>query len=132
MPERSRHRFGCLHHARGCETSRINVARVDTLMARSDRPDGPCESSAAFVVYLAFSFLVVARGVPGRPGIAFIGEGTDPIIYMWYLRWWRYAFEHRLNPFLTDLLWAPLGFNLAWTTFIPIPAWLVMPIGHAL
>src|SRR5277367_3945246 len=101
-------------------------------MPRSDRPDGPCESSAAFVVYLAFSFLVVARGVPGRPGIAFIGEGSDPVVYMWYLRWWRYAFEHRLNPFLTDLLWAPLGFNLAWTTFIPIPAWLVMPIGHAL
>ena len=53
-------------------------------------------------------------------------------MFMWYLRWWRYALEHRINPFLTDLLWAPLGFNLAWTTFIPIPAWIVMPIGPAL
>src|SRR5580700_6168814 len=101
-------------------------------MARSDRPDGRYECLSAFLLYLAFSFLVSGRGVPGRTGIAFIGKASDPGMFMWYLRWWRYAFEHRINPFLTDLLWAPLGFNLAWTTFIPIPAWLVMPIGHAL
>ena len=101
-------------------------------MARSDRPDGRYEWIAAFLVYLAFSFLVFGRGVPGRTGVAFIGRGSDPGMFMWYLRWWRYALGHRINPFLTDLLWAPLGFNLAWTTFIPIPAWLVMPIGHAL
>jgi hypothetical protein len=89
------------------------------------------QSIAAFLFYLAFSLLLFGRGLSGRSTTACIGLKSDPIMFMWYLRWWRYALEHRVNPFLTDLLWAPPGFNLAWSTFIPLPAWIVMPLGRA-
>jgi hypothetical protein len=89
------------------------------------------QSIAAFLFYLALSLLLFGRGLAGRLTTACIGLKSDPIMFMWYLRWWRYALEHRVNPFLTDLLWAPPGFNLAWSTFIPLPAWIVMPLGRA-
>jgi hypothetical protein len=85
----------------------------------------------AALLYLFLALLFFARGLIGHPG-SYIGHETDPPMFMWYLRWWRYALEHRINPFVTDLLWAPRGFNLAWTTFIPLPAWLVIPLGRTL
>jgi hypothetical protein len=100
-------------------------------MARVNSNYGRYQSIAAFLSYLAFSILLFGRGLAGRFTTACIGLETDPPMFMWYLRWWRYALEHRVNPFLTDLLWAPPGFNLAWSTFIPLPAWLVMPLGRA-
>lgn len=32
------------------------------------------------------------------------------------------------DPFFTDLIWAPNGFNLAWTTSVPLPSFLVWPL----
>lgn len=100
-------------------------------MARVNSSYGRYQSTAAFLSFLAFSILLFGRGLSGRLTTACIGLRTDPPMFMWYLRWWRYALEHRINPFLTDLVWAPLGFNLAWSTFIPLPAWLVIPFGRA-
>ena len=100
-------------------------------MARVDSRYGRYQSIAAFLFYLTFSILLFARGLSGRFTTACIGLKSDPLMFMWDLRWWRYALEHRVNPFLTDLLWAPPGFNLAWSTFIPLPAWIVIPLGRA-
>ena len=100
-------------------------------MARVNSSYGRYQSIAAFLSYLALSILIFGRGLAGRFTTACIGLESDPPMFMWYLRWWRYALEHRVNPFLTDLLWAPPGFNLAWSTFIPLPAWIVMPLGRA-
>ena len=47
---------------------------------------------------------------------------------MWLLEWWPYALSHHLNPFLTDYVWAPVGFNFAWMTSIPLPALLAAPL----
>ena len=91
---------------------------------------GRYERTAAFVFFLAFSILLFGRGLAGHLTTAYIGRAADPPIYMWFMRWWRYALDHRVNPFLTDLLWAPLGFNLAWSAFIPLPAWIAIPIGR--
>ena len=99
------------------------MARVDSRLDRY-------QPITAFLLYLAFSILLFGRGLSGRLTTAFIGLETDPPMFMWYLRWWRYALEHRINPFLTDLLWTPRGFNLAWTTFIPLPAWIMIPLGR--
>jgi hypothetical protein len=96
------------------------------------RKRGDFGSLAVFGLYPAISLLCFARALPGHLGNTYIGCEADPPIYMWFLRWWRYAFDHRINPFLTDLLWAPRGFNLAWTAFIPLPAWLAIPIGRTL
>ncbi len=47
---------------------------------------------------------------------------------MWFFNWWRFSIAHGLNPFITDYVWAPLGINLAWTTFVPILAWASIPL----
>src|SRR3984957_15280001 len=47
---------------------------------------------------------------------------------MWFFNWWRFSFAHGLNPFVTDWVWAPLGINLAWTTFVPLLAWISIPL----
>jgi hypothetical protein len=101
-------------------------------MARANSQYGRYDSLASFLLFLVFSIFLFGRGLSGRFTTACIGLETDPPMFMWYLRWWRYALEHRVNPFLTDLLWAPLGFNLAWSTFIPLPAWITIPIGRVL
>ena len=98
-------------------------------MIRTEVLAGWRRPSLTVVVYALVAGIFFMRGLLAHPGY-FIGRGTDPAMFMWYLRWWRFVLEHRINPFLTDLLWAPLGFNLAWTTFIPLPAWLVIPIGR--
>jgi hypothetical protein len=59
---------------------------------------------------------------------AYFGTSGDPQIYMWFLSWWPYAITHRLNPFVTHIVWAPNGINLTWATGIPALALLAWPI----
>jgi hypothetical protein len=59
---------------------------------------------------------------------AYFGTLGDPQIYMWFLSWWPYAITHRLNPFLTHVVWAPNGINLTWATGMPALALLAWPI----
>ncbi len=47
---------------------------------------------------------------------------------MWFFNWWRFSLAHGLNPFISDWVWAPLGVNLAWTTFVPLLAWISIPL----
>jgi hypothetical protein len=44
---------------------------------------------------------------------------VDPSSIVWFLKWWPYAIAHGLNPFVTHIVWAPSGANLAGTTSIP-------------
>jgi hypothetical protein len=91
----------------------------------------PFSAIAAFLAYLALSILLFGRGLQGHLTTACIGRQADPPAFLWYIGWWRYVFENRINPFLTGLLWAPRGINLAWSTFIPLPAWIAVVLGHA-
>jgi len=50
----------------------------------------------------------------------YVGIGTDPGLFIFFLEWWKYVFTHHVNPFFTYLQWAPSGANLAWSTFIPL------------
>jgi hypothetical protein len=47
---------------------------------------------------------------------------------MWFFNWWGYSLSHGLNPFFTDLVWAPLGINLTWTALVPLLAWISIPL----
>lgn len=47
---------------------------------------------------------------------------------MWLFEWWPYAIAHRLNLFITHLVWAPAGFNLASMTSIPVLALIAYPL----
>jgi hypothetical protein len=95
------------------------------LIRRSDRhPD----SLLAFAIYLAIAMALLDRGLVGVDVPHFIGTGTDPPMLMWYLNWWPYAIAHRLNPFWSYMVWAPVGVNLAWTTCVPLPALVAAPL----
>jgi hypothetical protein len=94
------------------------------------RKRGAFGGLAILGLYTVISLLYFARALPGHPGTFYIGRDEDPLISMWFLRWWRYTLDQRINPFFTDLLWAPRGFNLAWSAFVPFPAWIAIPIGR--
>ena len=44
------------------------------------------------------------------------------------MAWWAHAISHHINPFMTSVIWAPSGVNLAWTANMPLAAWLVYPV----
>jgi hypothetical protein len=57
--------------------------------------------------------------------------GSDQASFVWSLAWWPHAIEHGLHPLLIDLVYAPDGWNLAWTSAIPGPALLAWPLTAA-
>jgi hypothetical protein len=83
---------------------------------------------AALAIYLTLSLIIFGRGLARNPNGSYVGLTADPSVYMWFLVWWPYAIAHRLNPFVTNLLWAPGGFNLTWTTGIPLAGIVAAPI----
>jgi hypothetical protein len=82
----------------------------------------------AFVLYVAISVGIFGVLVVGSPARVYIGYDTDPSVMMWFLTWWPHALTHNLNPFLTKVIWAPIGYNLAWATSMPGPSLLAYPI----
>lgn len=100
-----------------CDDARDAVAQV------FDR-----RAAAAFLSYLALSLLFFGRGAFAHPASTYVGRGPDVQQYIWFLAWWARAISHRLNPFLTTLVWAPSGVNLAWTTDFPLAGGLLYPI----
>jgi hypothetical protein len=97
-------------------------------MARANSHYGRYERTAAFGFFLAFSILFFGRGLAGHLTTAYIGRETDPGVHMWFFNWWRFSLAHGLNPFITDWVWAPLGINLAWTTCVPLPSLISIPL----
>ena len=57
--------------------------------------------------------------------------GSDQASFTWSLAWWPHALEHGLHPLLTKLVYAPDGWNLAWTSSIPGPSLLAWPLTAA-
>src|SRR5579863_4251109 len=128
----------CRPHAardRGARARVVTASRNDDavsrrgfpLMASPDRARVRWQSLGAFALYFALAVLLLDRGLAGHPGY-FVGRDTDPPQTMWFFNWWRFSLTHGLNPFITDWVWSPLGINLAWTTFVPIPAWFSIPL----
>ena len=86
------------------------------------------QAAGAFLLYLPLSLLIFGRAVIGHPQTVYLGRGPDPQLYIWFMAWWAHAISHGLNPFLTNVIWAPSGVNLAWTANMPLAAWLVYPV----
>ena len=57
-----------------------------------------------------------------------IGDGPDPPVFIWYLRWVPFALSHGLNPLFTIYLDFPDGINLMWQTSVPLLGLLLAPI----
>ncbi len=96
-------------------------------MTPSARAQHRLQSLGALTIYFALAILLLDRGLIGHPGY-YIGRSTDPPQSMWFFKWWMFSLSHRMNPFLTDYVWAPAGINLAWTTFVPLPSWISIPL----
>jgi hypothetical protein len=86
------------------------------------------EALGAFVLYLALSLFFFGRGLIGHFSSWYIGRGPDPQQMIWSVAWWAYAIAHRVDPFLTKLLFAPVGVDLAWTTTAALASLAVAPL----
>jgi hypothetical protein len=86
------------------------------------------QAAYAFLLYLGLSMLVFGRAVIGHPATVYVGRGPDPQLYIWFMAWWAHVISHGVNPFLTRVIRAPTGVNLAWTANMPLAAWLVYPV----
>jgi len=82
----------------------------------------------SLLIYLILSFLFFGRGLLGHLSDRYIGIGTDPGSFMFFLEWWKYVFTHHVNPFFTYLQWAPSGVNLTWNGLIPLFGIFAIPI----
>src|SRR4051794_21185643 len=72
-------------------------------------------SAAVLAGYVLVAFAYWGVRLLPHPGRYLIGSGSDPQIFVWSFGWWRHALAHALNPIHTHVIWAPLGYNLAWT-----------------
>jgi hypothetical protein len=75
--------------------------------------------------YSALSLIFFGRHITSGN---FYNPGADPFAYTWLLNWWPYAIAHFINPFTTDYIWNPSGFNLMWAQSVPTLAILGAPI----
>ncbi len=87
--------------------------------------------AAALTLYLVLAMAFFARGVIHDFGAAHVAIGSDPSIFMWCLVWWPHAIANHLNPFFTEEIWVPSGFNVAWSTSIPLQSLLAWPLTRA-
>ena len=89
---------------------------------------GRLENAAALAIYSALALVLFALPLLGCFSECRIGYylNGDPQVYIWGLAWYPYALSHGLDPIFTKVGWAPIGYNLAWSTTVPglsILAW---------
>jgi len=116
-----------------CPDSFNTDISVDTLMNATLPPLTTHKSQSlqilsAFLIYLFLSLYFF--GAPLLPNLStsYLGRGADPSIFIWDLVWWPYALANRLNPFISRVVWAPTGYNLAWATSLPGPSLIMAPL----
>jgi hypothetical protein len=83
---------------------------------------------AAMLIYLGLSAILFARAAAPHFTTIYLGRGIDQAFLIWCLVWWPHAIAHHLNPFITGLIFAPSGFNLTWSTSIPLLSLLAFPL----
>lgn len=90
-------------------------------------------AGSAFAFYLLASLLMFGLPVLDHPSreVISIGTSTDPGAFVWALRWWPHAITHGLNPFQTDLLFVPDGYDVAKAAFVPGAALALWPVTAA-
>lgn len=82
----------------------------------------------ALVVYLVIAVFLTGDQILRAPTTRVVGSGPDVQIFVWGLRWWPYAIQHGLDPFVSRLTWPPAGVSTLWTTTVPGLALLVAPV----
>ncbi len=86
----------------------------------------------AFAVYSIISLVYFGLPVLRQFTSSYIGSINDSFSFMWWLYWWPYSIAHGLNPFITHAVWAPAGYNLAWSTGVPALSFIAAPFTFTL
>ena len=88
---------------------------------------------AVYLGYQLVSLALYGRGVLRDPTGSAVGtfDGADQGVFAWSLAWWPHAIANGIDPLQTDRVFAPDGWNLAWTSVIPGPSLLLVPITEA-
>jgi len=83
-----------------------------------------------FLGYLAISVAYFGVRVLPHPGRLLVGSfnQSDAEIYLWCFAWWPHAILHWTNPFVSHVVYAPTGIDLAWVTSIPGLAIVFAPL----
>lgn len=81
-------------------------------------------------LFLYASIAFIFWGMRMMPDLTnqFFGLNPDPKEFIWMMHWWPYAIKHGLNPFFTEFLWAPYGYNITEITSIPFISLIMLPI----
>jgi len=82
----------------------------------------------AFAVYLTAALVLFGTPLLHGGECLCIPSTTDVGIFAWALKWWPHAIAHADNPFSTDLIYAPYGFDLAHGQLIPAAALALWPV----
>ena len=80
-------------------------------------------------LYALFSFLLFGLPIADSPrGSIIASDEIDSSVFMWFYGWWPHALTNGLNPFVTYYQFVPDGFNLQWSTSMPLPSLLLSPV----
>ena len=80
------------------------------------------------VGYAAVSCAYFGARILTHPGRYLVGDNRDPQIFVWSFAWWRHALAASENPFVTRVIYAPHGIDLAWATTVPLLAVPAAPV----
>ena len=84
------------------------------------RRSGAWASLVVLVGYAAVSCAYFGIRLGSHPGRYLVGDNRDPQIFVWSFAWWRHALAAWENPFVTRVIYAPHGIDLAWATTVPL------------
>ncbi|MGO9882381.1 MAG: hypothetical protein ACLPV4_05135 [Solirubrobacteraceae bacterium] len=80
-------------------------------------------------LYAGLSIVLFGLPVIGHLGSHIVAaDQIDSSAVMWLLAWWPHALLHGLNPFVTHQAFYPEGYNLEWSTSMPLEGILLAPV----
>ena len=86
-------------------------------------------SLAVLSLYLATSVALFGWPLWPHPGRGILGlTFQDPEIFIWSFAWWAHAIGSFTNPFVTNVVYYPVGANLMWTASAPGLALVFAPL----
>ncbi len=92
-------------------------------------------AALAFALYAAVSAAAYGAQVLPHLGSEVVGSGQseffsgrDQGTFTWALAWVEHALVHLQNPILTNAVFAPRGYNLAWSASILLPGLVTSPL----
>ena len=99
-------------------------------VARSWLESRRCQAIAALILYAATAIAYFGLHVLPHLGRECVCEpgGTDPTIFMWSLAWWPHALLHGMDPFFTNVVFAPDRVDLGGVTAVPGAALAAAPL----